>query len=151
MIGRRMANIIKRFTCNGDDVLLANFELVSGLDAEWKPLRRPAKHCLPKPNELDRFHEARKVCSECLLRVLFNGTKIRRFLRLSIGLWSHMRTLITQPNSNLRKTFNSFPKQNSDENVQRNGDMRFLFDKSGPFSVRLLLQLSAGNPSHQLQ
>src|SRR5437762_9101691 len=45
-----------------------------------------------KPNELDRFHEARKVCSECLLRVLFNGTKIRRFLRLSIGLWSHMRT-----------------------------------------------------------
>ncbi|PYL77563.1 MAG: hypothetical protein DMF23_04865 [Verrucomicrobia bacterium] len=62
-----------------------------------------------------------------------------------------MRTLITQPNSNLRKTFNSFPKQNSDENVQRNGDMRFLFDKSGPFSVRLLLQLSAGNPSHQLQ
>ena len=81
-----------------------------------------------KPNELDRFHEARKVCSECLLRVLFNGTKIRRFLRLSIGLWSHMRTLITQPNSNLRKTFNAFPKQNSDENVQRNGDMRFLFD-----------------------
>src|SRR5439155_23026041 len=43
-----------------------------------------------KPNELDRFHEARKVCSECLLRVLFNGTKIRRFLRLSIGLWSHI-------------------------------------------------------------
>src|SRR5205823_6773395 len=37
------------------------------------------------------------------------------------------RTLITQPNSNLRKTFNAFPKQNSDENVQRNGDMRFLF------------------------
>src|SRR5205823_5943003 len=76
------------------------------------------------PNELDRFHEARKVCSECLLRVLFNGTKIRRFLRLSIGLWSHMRTLITQSNSNLRKTFNSFPKQNSDQNVQRNGDVR---------------------------
>src|SRR5205809_480482 len=67
-----------------------------------------------KPNELDRFHEARKVCSE------FKGAR----RRLSIGLWSHMRTLITQPNSNLRKTFNSFPKQNSDENVQRNGEIR---------------------------
>src|SRR6266700_3261600 len=31
-----------------------------------------------------------------------------------IGLWSHMRTLVTQPNSNLRKTFNSSPKQNCD-------------------------------------
>src|SRR5205814_10216581 len=102
-------------------------------------------------NELDRYHAARKVCIEWLLRVLSNVTKIRRLLRLSIELRSHMRTLITQPNSNLRKTINSFPKQNSDENVQRNGDMRFLFDKSGPFSVRLLLQLSAGNPSHQLQ
>src|SRR2546429_7032174 len=47
MIGGRVSNVIKRFTCNGDDVLLANFELVSGLDAERKFLRRPAKHCLP--------------------------------------------------------------------------------------------------------
>jgi len=47
MIGGRVANVIKRFTCNGDDVLLANFERVSSLDAEWKLLRRPGKHCLP--------------------------------------------------------------------------------------------------------
>src|SRR5881275_2674441 len=47
MIGRRVPNVIKRFTCNGDDVLLGNFEPVSGLNTEWKFLRRPAEYDLP--------------------------------------------------------------------------------------------------------
>ena len=47
MIRWRMCNIVKRFADNGDDVLLANFERVRGFDAEWKLLRRPAKHYLP--------------------------------------------------------------------------------------------------------
>ena len=47
MIGRRVANIIKRFACNGDIMRLANFEPVRGLDSEWKLLRCPVKHCLP--------------------------------------------------------------------------------------------------------
>ena len=47
MIGRRVANIIKRFACNGDSMRLANFEPVRGLDSEWKLLRYPAKHYLP--------------------------------------------------------------------------------------------------------
>jgi hypothetical protein len=47
MIGWRVPNVIKRFTCNGDDVLLGNFERVSSLDAEWKLLRCPAEYCLP--------------------------------------------------------------------------------------------------------
>jgi len=34
MIGRRMADIIKRFACHRDDMRLANFERVRGLDAE---------------------------------------------------------------------------------------------------------------------
>jgi len=42
-----MANIIIRFTYNGDDVLLGNFERVSGLDAEWELLRCSAEYCLP--------------------------------------------------------------------------------------------------------
>ncbi len=47
MIGGRVGNIIKRFAGNGDDMLLANFERVRGLDIEWKRLRRPAEHHLP--------------------------------------------------------------------------------------------------------
>src|SRR6266480_2884803 len=47
MIGRRMANIIKRFARHRDDVRLAKFQRVRGLDAEWKLLRCPTKHCLP--------------------------------------------------------------------------------------------------------
>jgi hypothetical protein len=39
MIGRRMANIIKRFARDRDDTRLANFQRVRGLDAEWKLLR----------------------------------------------------------------------------------------------------------------
>jgi hypothetical protein len=46
MIGGRVRKIIKRFARNRDDVLLPNFERVSGFDVEWKLLRRPAKHCL---------------------------------------------------------------------------------------------------------
>ena len=47
MIGRRMANIIKRFARHRDDMRLANFQRVRGLDAEWKLLRRPTEYCLP--------------------------------------------------------------------------------------------------------
>ena len=47
MIGRRMANIIKRFARHRDDMRLANFQRVRGLDAEWKFLRGPTEYCLP--------------------------------------------------------------------------------------------------------
>src|SRR5437773_12071560 len=47
MIGRRMANIIKRFARHRDDMRLANFERVRGLSAEWKFLRCPSEYCLP--------------------------------------------------------------------------------------------------------
>src|SRR5436305_12441315 len=47
MIGRSMANIIKRFARHRDDVRLANFQRVRGLDAEWKLLCCPTKYCLP--------------------------------------------------------------------------------------------------------
>ena len=42
-----MANIIKRFARHRDDMRLANFQRVRGLDAEWKRLRSPTKHGLP--------------------------------------------------------------------------------------------------------
>src|SRR5438046_2073644 len=42
-----MANIIKRFARHRDDMRLANFQRVRGLDAEWKLLRSPTKHRLP--------------------------------------------------------------------------------------------------------
>ena len=47
MIGRRMANIIKRLARHRDDMRLANFQRVRGLDAEWKLLRCPTEYCLP--------------------------------------------------------------------------------------------------------
>ena len=47
MIGRRMANIIKRFACDRDDMRLGNFQRVRGLDAERKLLRCPTEYCLP--------------------------------------------------------------------------------------------------------
>ena len=47
MIGRRMANIIKRFARHRDDMRVANFQRVRGLDAEWKLLRCPTEYCLP--------------------------------------------------------------------------------------------------------
>ena len=47
MIGRRMANIIKRFARHRDDMRLANFQRVRSLDAEWKLLRCPTEYCLP--------------------------------------------------------------------------------------------------------
>src|SRR5438477_8818803 len=47
MIGRRMANIIKRLARYRDDTRLANFQRVRGLDAEWKLLRCPTEYCLP--------------------------------------------------------------------------------------------------------
>ena len=46
MIGRRVANIIKRFARHRDDMRLANFQRVRGLDAEWKLLRCPTEYCL---------------------------------------------------------------------------------------------------------
>jgi len=42
-----MANIIKRFARNRDDMRLANFQRVRGLDAEWKLLRCPTEYSLP--------------------------------------------------------------------------------------------------------
>ena len=42
-----MANIIKRFARHRDDMRLANFQRVRGLDAEWKLLRCPTEYCLP--------------------------------------------------------------------------------------------------------
>ena len=47
MIGGRVGNVVKRFACNGDDVLLAKLERVRGFDVERKLLRRPAKYYLP--------------------------------------------------------------------------------------------------------
>src|ERR1700750_2924372 len=47
MIGRRMAKIIKRFTRHRDDMQLAKFQRVRGLDAEWKLLGCPIEYCLP--------------------------------------------------------------------------------------------------------
>src|SRR6476469_9422796 len=47
MIGRRMANIIKRLARHRDDMRLAKFQGVCGLDAEWKLLRCPTEYCLP--------------------------------------------------------------------------------------------------------
>src|SRR6476469_10031192 len=47
MIGRGMANIIKRLARHRDDMRLANFQRVRGLDAKWKLLRCPIEYCLP--------------------------------------------------------------------------------------------------------
>ena len=52
MIGTRVANIIKRFARDCDDVSFANFERVRGFDAERKLLRRPSEHCLPNLTRL---------------------------------------------------------------------------------------------------
>ena len=47
MIGRRMADIIKRFARHRNDMRLANFQGVRSLDAEWKLLRCPTEYRLP--------------------------------------------------------------------------------------------------------
>ena len=47
MIGRRMSNIIKRLARHRDDMGLANFQRVRGLNAEWKLLRCPTEYRLP--------------------------------------------------------------------------------------------------------
>jgi len=47
MIGRRMANIIKRFARHRNYVRIAKFKRVRGFYIERKLLGRPAKHCLP--------------------------------------------------------------------------------------------------------
>ena len=47
MIRWRVADVIISFSRDRDDMRLANFERVRGLDAEWKLLRCPAKHRLP--------------------------------------------------------------------------------------------------------
>jgi hypothetical protein len=47
MIRRRVANVIKGLSRDRDHMRIANSERVRGLDAEWKLLRRPAKHNLP--------------------------------------------------------------------------------------------------------
>ena len=47
MIGGRMTNVIKSLAGHRDDMRLANFQGVRGLDAEWKLLRCPTEYCLP--------------------------------------------------------------------------------------------------------
>src|SRR6188472_1382779 len=47
MIGRRMANIIKCLARHRDDMRLANFQSVRGLDPKWKLLCCPIEYCLP--------------------------------------------------------------------------------------------------------
>src|SRR6266550_1333058 len=47
MISWRVADVIISFSRDRDDMLLANFQRVRGLDAERKLLPRPAKDCLP--------------------------------------------------------------------------------------------------------
>src|SRR5882724_3712402 len=47
MIRWRVADVIISLSRHRDEMRLANFERVRGLDAERKLLRRPAKHCLP--------------------------------------------------------------------------------------------------------
>jgi hypothetical protein len=47
MIGRRVANIIKRFARHRDYMRFTKSEPVRGFDAKGETLRRPAKHCLP--------------------------------------------------------------------------------------------------------
>jgi hypothetical protein len=47
MIRWRVRNVIERFARNCDDVLVADFERLRGLDCERKLLCRPAKHSLP--------------------------------------------------------------------------------------------------------
>jgi len=42
-----MTNVIKSLAGHRDDMRLANFQGVRGLDAEWKRLRSPTKHGLP--------------------------------------------------------------------------------------------------------
>jgi hypothetical protein len=37
----------KRFACHRDDMQLANFQVLRGLDAKWKLLRCPTEYCLP--------------------------------------------------------------------------------------------------------
>jgi hypothetical protein len=43
MIGRRVANIIKRFARHRDYIRLTEFERMSGFDVEWKFLRCPTE------------------------------------------------------------------------------------------------------------
>src|SRR5205823_10029285 len=47
LIGRRMADVIKRFARHRDDMRLANFQRMRALDAERKLLRCPTEYCLP--------------------------------------------------------------------------------------------------------
>src|SRR5947207_10864590 len=55
-IRRRVIDIEKRFTRNGDYVLLAYFERLGFLETERKALRRPTENKLPKlaPLRADR-------------------------------------------------------------------------------------------------
>jgi hypothetical protein len=44
MIGRRMANIVKRLARHRDDMRLANFQRVCGLDARQHAMRAPCEN-----------------------------------------------------------------------------------------------------------
>jgi hypothetical protein len=47
MIRGRVADVIECFARDRNDMRLANFQRVRGLDAEWKLLRCPTEYCLP--------------------------------------------------------------------------------------------------------
>src|SRR6478609_5022280 len=63
MIGRRMANIVKRFARHRDDMRLANFQRVRGPDAEWQLLRCPTEYCLPNLTPLRANRNLSANCS----------------------------------------------------------------------------------------
>src|SRR5437899_5475202 len=79
MIGGRMTNIIKRFARHRDDMRLANFQRVRGLDAEWKLLRRPTKHCLPNLTPLRANRNLGANCSDVV-----SGSILKREVNVAV-------------------------------------------------------------------
>src|SRR5436853_6248250 len=71
MIGRCMANIIVRFARHRDDMRLANFQRVCGLDAEWKLLRCPTEYCLPNLTPLWANRNLGANCSDVVSGSIF--------------------------------------------------------------------------------
>src|ERR1700745_1121742 len=63
MIGRRMANIIKRFARHRDDMRVENFQCMRGLYAEWKLLCCPTEYRLPNLTPLRANRNLGANCS----------------------------------------------------------------------------------------
>ena len=87
MIGRRMANIIKRFARHRDDMRLANFQRVRGLDAEWKFLRCPTEYCLPNLTLVVRARRALRL-------ILSFRTISHSSAQAKLGIWVARREKI---------------------------------------------------------